>query len=273
MSGQVSTRGIGYTKHLDDTLKRNIYDDDIPNWNFIYETSLTKRTDFNVGDKVVLPDGREYRYAKSSAACISGQGCEFTYTGLTAYTTFGVAAAVGDDEVTIAAVAHAALTKDELRGGYICIYVGDTTNNVMFRGIVGNDAAGSGAAIKIYLDGALDQAVVASTSASEVFRNPYNALRTGTSGDRPKAGVPAIKVSAALTYFFVQIKGLIWVAPQANLGNAGGLTGGFWHDVGNVSDGKTALTATIPNAKSCQYAGHVVSGSVSGNGPLFMLQG
>jgi len=242
-------------------------------WDFIYKASTVKDPKFNIGDRVVLPDGREFIYSKSSAACISGQGCEFTSTGYVAYTAFATNASVGDVEITIPAATHAALTEDELVGGYVEIFVGDTTNNVMFRQIVGNAAASSGAAFKVYLDGELDQAIVSGTSAVEVYQNPYAALRTGTGQDYPKAGVPAVKVSAASTYFWCQRRGMVWVAPQANLGNTGGKNGGFWHDVGNVSDGATALGVTIPAAKSCQYAGHTVEGSISGNGPLFMLCG
>lgn len=245
-----------------------------PDYNYLYRASTVRDDKYWPGDVVTLGDRREFTYAKSSAACISGQGCEFTYTGYVAYTAFAVAAVIGDMEITIPAATHAALTEDELRNGYVCIFLGDTTNNVEFRQIVGNVAADANAAFKVQLDAKLTQTIVASTSAVEAYRNPYNGLRTGTDDDFPKAGVPAVKVAAADTYFWVQTRGMIWVAPQANLGNAGGLTGGFWHDVGNVSDGATALGGlTIPNAKSCQYAGYCVSGSISGNGPLFFLTG
>lgn len=242
----------------------------VPTWGFIYEVSATKNPRYSIGDRVVLPDGREFRYSKSSAACISGQGAEFTYTGYVSYTAFATNSSVGDFEITIPAATHAALTEDELRGGYVIIFDG-STNNTQFRGIIGNDAAASGVAFNVQLDGPLTEAIVSGTSAVEVYQNPYAALRTGTSNTYPKAGVPAVKVTAANLYFWTQVKGLVWVAPQANLGNTGGKTGGFWHDVGNVSDGATALGVTIPAAKSCQYAGNVVQGSISGNGPLFNL--
>lgn len=242
-------------------------------WDFIYTASTVKDPKWNVGDRCVLPDGREFRYAKSIGACISGQGCEFTYTGYVAYTTFATNAAVGDTEITIPAATHAALTEDELVGGYVEVFVGDTTNNCMFRQIVGNASASADALFKVQLDGELDQAIVSGTSAVEVYQNPYAALRTATTSNLSKAGVPAVKVSATATYFWCQVKGLVWCAPQANLGNTGGKNGGFWHDVGNISDGVTSLTATVPAAKSCQYAGYTVTGSISGNGPLFMLTG
>ena len=252
----------------------------VPSWDFIYETSTIKSEKYDVGDRVVLPDGREFIYAKSSAACISGQGCEFTAIGAVGTSYPAATVAKGGKEVILAdsgsttVLTHvAAFAKDVFRGGYVIFHDAAAGNaDAQFRGIIGNDVSAINAVLTIYLDGKLHKAVIG-TTFTEVFDNPYAALRTGTSADLPKAGVPAVEVSAANMYFWVQKAGLIWVAPQANLGNAGGLAGGFWHDVGNVTDGKTALTATIPNAKSCQYAGHTVAGSIGGIGPLFMLQG
>lgn len=246
-----------------------------PSWDFIYEVSTLKNPNYNIGDRVVLPDGREFHYAKSAAACISGQGCEFTYAGYTAYTSFATNASVGDTEVTVPAATHAALTKDELRGGYICIFVGDSTNNIMFRGIIGNDAAASGALFKVYLDGALDQAVVSGTSACETYQNPYAALQTGSANYNPKAGVPAAKVSAANKYFWVQKSGPCFAAPQGGkLGTTeGGYCGGLWSDEGNISDYNTSLGVTVAAGRGSQHAGFAILGDADNIGPLFMLQG
>jgi hypothetical protein len=243
-------------------------------WDFIYQTSTVKHPNFNIGDHVRLPDGREFVYSKSAGACISGQGAEFTYAGYTAYTAFGVAAAVGDTEVTVPAATHAALTKDELRGGYIVIYDG-STNNVQFRGIVGNQAVAANLAFKVYLDGSLTEAVVASTSACETFQNPYAALQTGTMNYNPKAGIPAVKVTAANVYFWVQKTGPAWVAPQGGkLGTTeGGYSGGLWSDVGNVSDYNTSLGVTVAVGRGSQHAGFAILGDADNIGPLFMLQG
>jgi hypothetical protein len=247
---------------------------DGPDWGFIYETSLVKDAKWNIGDRVVLPDGREFRYSKSAAACISGQGAEFTYAGYTAYTAIAVAQAVGDKEVTVAAATHAALTADELRGGYIVIYDG-STNNTQFRGIIGNDSAAADAAFKVYLDGPLTEAIVASTSASEVFQNPYAALQTGTMNYNPKAGIPAVKVTAANTYFWVQVRGMVWAAPQGGkLGTTeGGYCGGLWSDYGNISDYNTSLGVTVASGRGSQHAGFAVLGDADNIGPLFCLQG
>lgn len=245
----------------------------VPDWDFIYRTSTVKDPAYNIGDHVRLPDGRELVYSKSAAACISGQGCEFTYAGYTAYTTFAVTAAVGDREVTVPAATHAALTQDELRGGYICIFDG-STNNTQFRGIVGNDAASADALFKVYLDGELTEAVTTS-SACETYQNPYAALQTGTMNYNPKAGVPAAKVTAANVYFWVQINGPTWVAPQGGkLGTTeGGYCGGLWSDVGNISDYNTSLGVTVATGRGSQHAGYAILGDADNIGPLFMLQG
>lgn len=242
-------------------------------WDFIYRQSTVRDPRFFVGDHVVLPDGREYVYAKSAGACNSGQGAEFTYSGYTSYTTFTTTASVGDVEVTVPAATHAALTEDELRGGYICIFDG-STNNVQFRGIVGNDSASANAAFKVYLDGELTEAVTTS-SACETYQNPYMSLQTGTMNYNPKAGIPAVKVTAANVYFWVQKNGLCWGAPQGGkLGTTeGGYCGGLWSDVGNISDYNTSLGVTVATGRGSQHAGFAVLGDADSIGPLFMLQG
>ena len=266
-------KGIAYTKHLDLTQTKGVYERPVENWDFIYEVSTTKNPQYDIGDRVVLPDGREFRYAKSSGECKPGQGCKFTYSGYTAYTALGVSTAIGATEITIAAATHAALTQDELRGGYVVIY-NDATSTGIFRGIVGNDVADANAAFVVYLDGKLAAACVAGTAATETFQNPYAALVT-SNGAHPVsfAGVPAAYVSATGKYFFVQTKGPCWLAPQtSSVGAAGGIGCMFRHD-GSLEAVVTALTATVPAGDNTQYAGFVLEGSQATNGPLFMLQG
>lgn len=240
-----------------------------PNWGFIYSKSTVKDQAYNLGDRVVLPDGREYRYAKSAAACISGQGCEFTGTGYLAITTFTVAAAVGATSVSVPAGTHAALTENALRGGYAVIYDG-TTNNVQFRGIIGNTSADANAAFTLYLDGPLTEAVTTS-SKIEVFENPYGAVQTGASASLAKAGVPAVKITAANTYFWVQTKGPTWLAPQSRV--TGKHVGCCWRHDGSLDTAGAGIDAANAEAAnvSSQYAGHRILGDYTGNGPLFHL--
>lgn len=238
-----------------------------PDWGFIYRASTVKDDAYNVGDIVALPDGREFVYSKSSASCISGQGAEFTKTGYTSYTAFTTAAAVGATEITAPAATHDALTEDALAGGYAIIFDG-SGNNVQFRGIVGNAAAAANAAFKLQLDGPLTEAITTS-SALETYESPYIGLRTGTSANLPKAGVPAVKITAANVYFWCQTKGLCWVAPQSTV--VTNETGCMWRHDGSLQDVEVAIGGTTDANCGTQYAGHRVQGDYSGNGPLFYL--
>ena len=252
----------------------------VPDWSFIYETSLVKDPGWNIGDRVVLPDGREFRYARASAACISGQGCEFTYTG--AFGKYPITTvAVGGREITLAdsgsttVLTHSATyAKDVFRGGYVICHDAAAGNaDAQFRGIIGNEASAVNAVVKLYLDGPLHKAVD-TTTFTEVFENPYAALRTGTSAALAKAGVPAVEVSTALMYFWVQKDGPVFVAPQtSDVGGHGGMGCNWRHD-GSIEAIEIALgIASVPAADSTQYAGYTLLGSQAGNGPLFMLKG
>jgi len=246
-------------------------------WGFVYKTSTVKDPKWNLGDRVCLPDGREYRYAKSTEAIKSGLGCNFTYAGYISYTTITTAAAAGAISMTVPAATHATLTEDELAGGYINIF-DNSTSATQFRQIVGNQAVAANLAFVIYLDGELTEEVTTSDSC-EVYQNPYAALETSDGGlaSSPKAGVAATNVAAADTYFWVQIRGVNWIAPQGGkLGqkdNNVGLHGGLWSDYGNISDFETSLGVTVANARGSQYAGYVIEGDADNIGPLFMLQG
>lgn len=248
---------------------------DAPNWDFIYDVSTIQDAKWNIGDRVVLPDGREFRYAKSTGdnALYAAHGCRFTYTGLISYTAFATSHAIGAKKITIPAATHAALTQDELRGGYIILFDGASDYATTIRGIVGNDVAASGAAFDVYLDAAITNAIVSGTEAVEVYRNPYAALDVASSNESVIAGIPASYVSASAQYFWVQTKGICWVAPQSGVGGTEGQKGCFWRHDGSLDKADTALATTVPSSSSSQYAGYVVIGSQAGNGPLFNLQG
>lgn len=244
--------------------------------NFLYRVSTVRDPKWNIGDEVEIGGGRKAVYAKSTgaSAIYASRGCSFSNSGYTAYTLFAVSGAVGDTELTVPAVAHAALTKDELAGGFIVIFDGVSDYYTTTRMIVGNGAAEANAAFKVQLDAEITYAVTSGTSACETYESPYSAMVESTSRNQVKAGVPFARVPASASYFWLQKEGILWVTPQGNLGNTGGLSSGWWHDVGNVSDMVTALGVSLGGvAKSTQYAGHVVTGSISGNGPLFMLKG
>jgi len=247
---------------------------DGPSWDFLYRVSTERDTKWNVGDRVVLPDGREFRYARSlgTNALYAAHGCEFSYTGLVSYTAFATNHSVGDFEITIPAATHAALTEDELRGGYVILFDGATDLATTTRGIIGNDASAADVAFNLRIDASLTNAIVSGTEAVEVYRNPYYGLDVAADANMPKAGVPASYVSAAAQYFWVQTKGISWVAPQATVTGHGGV-GIMWRHDGSLDGVETAIGGTVPAADGTQYAGHCVAGTADGNGPLINLQG
>ncbi len=256
-------RGSGFVGH-----------ETAPEWSFIYKASLIKEEKWDIGDHVRLPDGREFVYARSIGACRAGDGCEFTYTGLVS--GYPIATyAIGENVVTIAntgsttVLTHAAAyAENVLKGGY---YISHDTPDVQVRGIIGNAASAINAVLKLYLDGPLFKAVATDTF-TEVFENPYAALRLGENNTYAIAGVPAVYVDVALKYFWVQIKGPCFLAAQAsvNTNDIGcgfrkdGSLDGYNHLITNDVDGVTEETS--------QYAGYRILGNQTGNGPLFMLQ-
>ena len=242
-----------------------------PDWSFIYETSLTKHPKWNIGDRVVLPDGREFRYGKSAGECVSGLGCRFMAAGFSNYTAADVAQAIDDRQITVPdAATHDAVDKDELRGGYVVLY--GASENIQFRGIIGNDAADADAQCVVYLDGPLVAAVVVGTTGIEVFQNPYASLLTAGTVNKAVAGCPATQVSAADTYFWVQVKGPCWVSPRGGVNDRD--QGCYWTHEGQIKDTEASLGAiTLPDTNTSQYAGHTILGNEDTIGPLFMLQG
>jgi len=245
----------------------------MPSYDFLYRVSTQRDPEWHAGDRVVLPDGREFRYARSTGdnALFAAHGCEFTYTGLVSYTAFATNHAVGVNEITVPAATHAALTADELRGGYVIIFDGSTDLATCTRQIIGNDVSAADAAFKIRLDASITNAIVSGTEAIEVYRNPYYALDVAATAGNPKAGLPATYVSASAQWFWVQTKGVCWIAPQSTVTGHGGV-GVMWRHDGSLEGLETAIGGTVPAYDGTQYAGHRLIGDYSGNGPLLDLR-
>lgn len=240
----------------------------VPSWDFIYIASLTKSEKYDVGDRVVLPDGREFIYSRASAECASGQAAEFVNTGFQAYTTPVSTTAIGDTELTITGTTHDAIAKDELKGGFFVSWPAALKDTI--RGIIGNDVAIADADFKIYLDGPLNEVHTGGSTGCEVWANPYSELKTGASASLGKAGVPATYVSTALMYFWVQRKGICWVAPQSDV--LTNHTGCYFRHDGSI-ESYIDFEDMSSGSNSSQYAGHRIAGNYAGNGPLFMLNG
>lgn len=266
------SRGVGYTKHFDETLKQSVYGNNVPNVNFLYTVSTTKNPEYEVGYSVVLGDRREFIYCKSLGdnALFTAEACAFTDVGQVPYVT-ATAVAAGKSELTVPAQTHAAAFEvDELRGGFLTIFQGSKTQ---FKGIVGNDYSAISAAVKVYLDSDLTVKVTTSHSY-EVFGNPYMYMdqKTGYGANIGYGGPPMEYVSAAENYFWMQIKGARFIAPSSSV-NGKEAAGIGWSGNGAVDAYATSMTGSVPDGSSSQYAGYRIAGSQSGNGPLIFLQG
>jgi len=262
----MATRGIGKQELVGG---KDVVPSNAGYYDHIYSRSLVRDQRWNVGDRFILPDGREFRYAKSNGECASGQACDFDQTGVQAYANASVAAAIGDTEVTVGAGTHSAIAKDDLRGAYFISWPAALKDQ--FRGVVGNDASAENAAITVYLDGPLTEALTTSTGC-EIYENPYASVVTGSNAALGKAGVPAVYIAAADTYFWVQTRGPRFVAPQSTVIANEGVGVMFRHD-GSLEALATAIGGTVPDADGTQYAGHRMIGSYAGNGPLVNLTG
>jgi len=242
---------------------------DQPDWSFLYEASTVKHPHYNIGDRVVLPDGRVFRYAKASGTVQTYKGQHFKKQIAIAYTTVLQAQAVGDKSLKIDAGAAAAVAEDELRGGYIVIYQsGD--NHFQNRGIVGNTLADADGYTTIYLDGPLAVELASGTTPVEVFHNPYAAINAcdGTY-HQSVAGVPAIRATDG-QYFWLQTWGFTWISPSdAGSGAVADERQLVFDSVGAVFVHVTGYTT-----KSYQHAGFLVDATNPGTDscPLIMLQ-
>ncbi len=238
-----------------------------PNWEFIYRASTIRDDQWNIGDIVELPDGREFHYAKSSAECASGQAVEYVAVGVQTYAVVLNAQVIGDKVLTITGGTHDAIAKDELRGGYVITWPGAKKDQ--FRGIIGNDVSAEDADIKIYLDGALTVALVAGSTGVEAFQNPFANVRTGSSSVKAKAGVPATYISGANIFFWVQTGGFGWLAPQADM--ITNKIGAYYRHDGSIQADQ-AFASLVAGEDTTQYAGNRVIGDKDNIGPLFLLK-
>ncbi len=247
-------------------------------WAYIYKSSTVRDPKWYPGDRTVLPDGSEYTYAKSYGICHAAEACQFDHVGVIAYIA-ATAVAIGATELTVPAQTHtAAIEKDELRGGYVNIFANDTDNATqMFRRIVGNDESAINAAVKVYLDGPTD-IVIATDSGIEIFENPWMRISASGSGgsaangnvDKGKAGVAAIYIGAADIFFWVQVTGPRFVNPQSNV--VDNMTGVYWRADGSI-EAEIATGSKDTSYNTSQYAGHILMGNYSDNGPIIKLMG
>lgn len=250
-----------------------------PDYNFIYESSTVKDARWNIGDRVILPDGKVFRYCKSAGQCDTFIANTF-YNAIPAtgidYSLLAASAAIGATEVVMTNQGTVAQTEDGLRGGHINF--GVDNNLVQQRGIIGNSAGGVSDEITIQLDAPL---ILALTTADYGYcmPSPYSSvvgaataygLDGGTQGKISFCGYSAVSVTAADVYHWEQTWGQI----SASLyGSAVGKTQYmrevvFRYDGNLIHRGATGVTGL-----EAQTAGFILDNNSADNGAtVVMLQ-
>jgi len=221
---------------------------------------ITQR--YTLGTRHIAWDGSVYKYSKAASTYTSYQtGVWDEGTGAAvSYEAIGAASAAGTNEITLT---QGSITEDQYAGGYLLLF--HATGDGQVYGIQGNEAT-AGTITQLYLDRPLSVAVTTSDNM-ELYTNPYSAVKQGNSGGTQGfIGIPL----ALLTdnyYGWIKTRGPVFVAPQATVGNA--YLGGCWWR----HDGSIDVHSTIETNVTSQYAGYVMVGDASGDGPLVMLQG
>ena len=273
------------------------------NSNYLYTTSIVKDPRWNIGDAVVLSDGRVFRYALAGAgaAAVAGEASiqpEFgvcvpdkSITNAVAPTQtpqvnlpLGVnlsVGAVGDMavRVTIGATDGRSTTtpgtgtgliaKDELRGGYVVIGNG-TGQHPQFRGIVGNDAVvvGGGSCL-VFLDAPLIAQVLVGATNIEAYLPLFGNVRNMNIVNSAYVTCLGFAATPATygQYFWVQTEGPVW-------GTSNSLTG----EAAQGRDIYINTDGSVRSASGTTYAGYQrigtgmdLSAAGTSNGPCIWL--
>lgn len=249
-------------------------------WDFLYRASTVKDAKWNVGDRVVLPDGRVFRYALASGTCnpeVGAYKAKKSNTNAVAPAQATGAGAVGSNTVTvtidteIGVLTTGVLSKDELAGGYVVIGNG-TAQHPQNRRIIGHPAlTTAGGSLTLTLDAELTTAVTVGTTNIELIESPYYNLAADNAGGEYVSfvGVPAVVASAG-KYFWLQTWGPCWVTSDGNTCDSANDREIFFVANGSVVSGGTLTYA----GSAYQRAGFALdmSGSGSSNAPMIMLQ-
>ncbi len=207
-----------------------------------------------LGQKMILPDGREYAHAKEGGtACVTGkiyvQDAAVADHGNVAGSALQVAtdAAIGATTVIITAGGTTVIAANDYAGGYLNVTAGSTAAAVgQVYKIKSHNAATLGVTCTVVLEPTddLKTALVGSSTLVSLRTSPYNALILKASGSTyigAIAGVWPVTV-AANAYGWIQRKGLASVFQAATATSNGNPVCCSSTDAGAVSTLLAAAT-------------------------------
>ncbi len=251
-------------------------------YDFLYRTSTIQDPDYDVGDRVVLADGRVFRYGKATNIVTHiMQGLKF-YGRVEDGISYKVPAQtqkIGDREITVDAGDSGDYTKDQLKGGYVIVHTHGEYSDFS-RGIIGNTASDGDGNVTLYLDAALKIAVTVAFGV-ETCPNPYSILQQATSAAGNSSGADSytsvagfalVLTSVANQYLWIQTWGPIWINPQGAVGYtpATNRRTVFFTNEGSI----IAASAAAASTSLQQIAGFLITRETAGGTgpPLVMLQ-
>jgi len=218
---------------------------------------------YTLGTRHLAWDGSVYKYVKAGTTWTSyqeGVWDEATGAGV-GYEAIGSGGPAGSNVITLT---EASITENQYASGLLVIF--HTTGGGQTYTVQGNDAT-SGSTTTLYLDRVLPVAVT--TDAMELYVSPYAAVAQGNSnGSQSFIGIP-MAILTDTYYGWVKTCGPAFISSQATVGDAYVGEGVWWRHDGTV-DVHSAMEAAPVTS---QYAGYVLVGAQSGDGPVCMLQG
>jgi hypothetical protein len=266
-----------------------VYRTDTPGeYDFLYQASTVKDPQWTIGDRVVLSDGRTFRYAYASGTCNPEVGCykakksntnavaPAQATAAAANDGTGLAAGVvGSRSVSVTIDAEigvlttGVLSANELAGGYVVIGNGSAQHPQMRRIVSHPALATAGGILCLKLDAPLVTAVTVGTTNIELMENPFYCIKGDNSGGDyvTYLGVSA-RVLTTGQYGWVQTKGIAWITSDGNTCDSAGDRLVVW-----VGNGSVVSSNDITVENGIRIAGVAMDMASSGasNAPFVNL--
>lgn len=257
-------------------------------YDFLYEASTVKAPEWTIGDRVVLQDGRTFRYAYASGTCNPEIGCykakksntcavaPAQATAASANDGTGLAAGVvGSRSVSvtidteIGVLTTGVLSANELAGGYVAVGNGAGQHTQMRRIVSHPALATAGGTLCLRLDAPLVTAVTVATTTIELMENPfYCVLGDNAGGDYVTYLGVSARVLTSGQYGWIQTKGIAWITSDGNTCDSAGDRTIVWVGNGSV---KSSNDITVESGICIAGVAMDMGGSAASNAPFVNL--
>ncbi len=175
------------------------------------KSSSAQEASLNLGQRMILPDGREFAYAKAGGTALAvGVVCQMPApTAADLMLNSKASGAVGATTVAVTFGATAGVAANELKDGYLMAFKGGTAGYMYKIKSNGSAAAAETASVVLYEYDALKAPMAAATTYVMPNRAMFNGI-TVRPASTLQLGIPAgvTANSVAISYYFwIQRKG------------------------------------------------------------------